>query len=325
MADVAISGLPAVTSLADASVLPVVQEGVTSKVTIENVRNAMLDGRPVVLLPPSPMPSPPPAGAMLFGRSVAGRIMPAFMGPSGLDTAVQSFLFRNKVALWSPAGNGTAVSLIGCAAMTATGTATQVVVAITNRYTWQKRIEYLATTAAPNAVAGWRYPALQWGLGNGAGHGGFTYVQRFGLATGVTGSSYRLFVGMQGITTAPTDVNPSTLTNMVGVGLDSTDPYFFIMCNSASGAVTRVGIPWMLRPSGDRTATYEVAIFCPPNATWVGVQLTDLTTGDTAYQTFGSNLPASTQLLAPRAYMSAGGTSNVVGLAFMLAGIETDY
>jgi hypothetical protein len=73
-------------------------------------------------------------------------------------------------------------------------------------------------------VAGIRGGALQWTVGGAAaGLGGFQLVWRWGPATGVATATHRAFVGMRNITAAPTDVNPSTLGAIVGMGYDSAD------------------------------------------------------------------------------------------------------
>lgn len=56
-----------------------------------------------------------------------------------------------------------------------------------------------------------------------------------------------------------------------------------------------------------------------------GWLVTDLATGATASGTITTNLPALGTLLAPRGWMSVGGTSSVIGIALMGLYIETDY
>ena len=54
-------------------------------------------------LPVIATPSAPAAnGLNLFSRSIGGRIMPVFMGPSGLDATLQPSIGRNKIAMWIP-------------------------------------------------------------------------------------------------------------------------------------------------------------------------------------------------------------------------------
>lgn len=273
----------------------------------------------------SGVPAVPTTGVKVFSRQVAGRRMPAFVGPSGLDSALQPLLGRNKLALWSPAGNSTTISALGAAALTATGTETAANVATTNAHTWQKRLDYLVTTASATAVAGFRYAQLQWGRGNAAGRGGFHLIFRWGPATGVATSTNRCFVGMRGATSAPTDVNPSTLTNIIGTGWDSADTNIQFMVNDGSGAATKIDLGASFpRPTADRTESYETALFCAPNGSEIFYEFTNLATGAVATGSVTTDIPAATQLLTPNCYMSVGGTSSVIGLTLMLGSIETD-
>jgi hypothetical protein len=280
-------------------------------------------------LPNAPDPDPLPAveGVALYGRSVGGRMMLRFCGPSGLSTIAQPHMARNKLSVWSPAGNSTTIVALGAAALTATGTATAANVATTNRHTWMKRLEYLVTTAATTAVAGFRSTVNQFGRGASDGDGGFHFICQWGPATGVATASNRAFVGMSANTNAPTDVQPSTLVDMIGMGWDSADENIQFFHNSSTGTATKVdtGIPV---PTEVRTKVYELVMFCPPNSSSVSWEIRDLDevpSGPAASGTVSTNLPSSTTLLSPRGYMSAGGTSSVIGIALMNLYIETDY
>lgn len=272
-------------------------------------------------------PAAPSASTVrVFGRNMAGRMMVAFKGPSGLDSSLQPHIGRNEVATWFPAGNSTTIVANGAAALTATGTATAANVATTNRHTYQKRLEYLVTTAATTAVAGFRAAAAQWSIGApSAGNGGFHFVCRFGPATGVATATNRCFVGMANSTAAPTDVEPSTITNIVGAGWDAADANIQIM-HRGTGAITKIdtGIPV---PTTDRSKSYELALFSPPGTTQqVGYEFTDLDEGWVVFSgVITTNLPTTSTLLAPRGWMSVGGTSSVIGIALMSLYLESDY
>jgi hypothetical protein len=272
-----------------------------------------------------PTPTPPAAnGVKIFGRSVAGRNIPAFVGPSGLDSSLQPFLARNKIAYAQPNGNSTTVSVLGVA-ITAAGTATAANVATTNLHQSLRRIDYLVTTAAATAVAGFRGAATQFFMGNAPGRGGFMFVCRFGPATGVATGTHRLFCGMRSSTAAPTDVDPSTLTNIVGVGYDAADTQLQIFCNDGSGVATKIPLGTSFpKPSSDRAKVYELALFCPPNGTSIRYEVTDLDTSAVEAGELTTNIPTSTTLLNHYAYMSVGGTSSVIGMALMSLYIETD-
>jgi hypothetical protein len=279
-------------------------------------------------LPAIATPTPPAAGgAKLFGRNVGGRFMPAFVGPSGLDSSVQPFLARNKVSFFSPIGNSTTVSASGLS-LSATGTANGLNVATTNLHTRMRRLGWLVTTASTTAVVGVRHAAAQWTVGgNGAQLGGFHCVWRWGPDSGVANAAHRAFVGMRGSTAAPTDVNPSTLTLMCGMGYDSADANIQFMHNDGAGTATKIDLgPSFPKPVTNQTEVYEVALFSPPGTTQVlHYEVTNLNTGAVATGTVTTDLPTATQLLTPWSMMSVGGVSSVVGIAVMGLYIESDF
>jgi hypothetical protein len=279
-------------------------------------------------LPVVPTPSPPPPGGVkLFGRRVGGRMMPAFMGPSGLDSSLQPSFARNKIGLFMPAGNGGADAQFGMA-VTAAGTATSEAVATTNLHTYMRRRSWRVTTASATAVAGLRGGALQWTLGGPApGMGGFHLVWRWGPATGVANAAHRAFVGMRASAGAPSDVNPGAQTNLFGMGYDSGDANVQFMHNDASGQATKIDLgPGFPKPNADLTAVYEIAMFSPPGQTQVlDYEITNLVTGAVAVGTITTDIPAATALLTPYAWMSVGGVSSVIGFATMELYIESDY
>jgi hypothetical protein len=281
-------------------------------------------------LPTIATPAVPAAGGLkLFGRAVGGRAMAAVMGPSGLDTAVQPFFARNKIGMFTPIGNSTSTAnTIFGLSIASTGTAQALNVATTNLFTRMRKIGYAVTTAATTAVVGFRHAAQQWTLGgNGALLGGFHNVWRWGPSTGVATATHRAFVGMRGSTAAPTDVDPSTLTNICGMGYDAADTNIQFMHNDGSGTATKIDLGASFpKPSADSTEVYEVAMFCPPGTTQtLQYEVTNLNTGAVATGTVTTNIPTTTQLLTPWAMMSVGGTSSVIGLAIMGLYIESDF
>lgn len=272
-------------------------------------------------------PTAPAAGHVgLFARKVGGRMMPAFIGPSGLDTSVQPLLARNKVAWVTAQGNGTVLAAMGLT-LTVAGTATAANVAVTNVHTAMRRLDYLVTTAAATAVASVRHALAQFFRGNAGGQlGGFQFVCRFGPATGQAANATRRgFCGFTSSTAAPTDVNPSTIADCLGVGCDSTDTNYQIMYRTGTGTVVKVNTGIPKSTTADRTEMYELSMFCAPGGTEVHFEFVRLATGDKFTHTASSSLPAATTLLAPRVCYSVGGTSSVIGLTLVSMYIETDF
>lgn len=261
----------------------------------------------------------------VFGRKIAGRMLPVFMGPSGLDSALQPMLARNKVAWANAVGNSTTLSVMGIA-LSATGTATSATVAVTNVHTAQRRLEYAVTTAAASAVAGWRDTGAKYFRGT-APLGGFFFVCRFGPSRGsAANATKRMFVGLSSLTAAPTDVDPSTnVTNALGVGCDAADSNFHFIHRTGTGTATKVDLgSGFAKATADNTTAYELAMFCAPGGTSVFWAVTNLDTGEVVQGEASTTLPASTTLLAPRGYMSVGGTSSVIGISLVSLYIETD-
>lgn len=285
----------------------------------------VIDGQldfPVVASPVAPV-----AGNFgLFGRNISGRVLPAIIGPSGLDTALQPLLARNKIAWANPNGNSTVIGVVGIA-LSATGNATSANIAVTNIHTAIRRLEYAVTTAATTAVAGWRGAANQFWIGNPANQiGGFFFVCRFGRSRGVAANTtLRGFTGFSSQTAAPGDADPSTaLSNILGVGCDAGDTNYQIMHRAGTGAATKVdtGLP---KAVADTTEMYDLAMFTPPQSSDVHVQFTRLSDGATFTHTITTNRPTDETLLSPRGYYSVGGTSSVIGYALASLYIETDF
>jgi hypothetical protein len=272
-------------------------------------------------------PAAPAANVVrLFGRSVGGRILPAIRGPSGIDTSLQPFLGRNKVAMFNVAGNGGVDTQFGLA-VTAAGTAQTTNVATTSTLGYIRRREWAVTTAATTAVAGMRGPALLFGVGGtAAGRGGFFLVWRWGVGRGATVTTHRAFCGFRGTAAAPADVNPSTLLNIVGMGYDAADTQIQIMHNDGTGAATKIPLGASFpKPTVNDATMYELILFSPPGLTQsVSYLVTDLITGATASGVLTTDLPATSTLLNLDSFVSVGGTSSTIGIVNSGFYIETD-
>lgn len=281
----------------------------------------------VITLARNDAPTVPAADKVkLFGRNIGGRMMPAFIGPSGLDATLQPHFGRNKVSTW--------IAVAGQATPTAYGRATPIAIGSTalaglstaSLFLHMARIEYGVTTAALGAVAGFRSGTLDVVRGPAAPIGGFHMVTRFGPTTGLSNTNNRLFVGLSSSTANPTEVEPSTLTNIIGVGWDSADANLNIFHNDASGTATKVdlGVNFPV-PTTDRSKIYELDLFAIAGGSTVSWMVTDLLTGAVTQGVISTDLPANTQYLAPRGYSTSGSSSAVTGIALFGMYMETDY
>lgn len=299
-----------------------------AKIITKSELASVLSGVPDVLnvASQSSDPSAPSSGFLKFyAKKIAERGLLRIKGPSGIETFLQPHLGRNSICAALPNGNSATLTYLRMA-LSATGTATASNVGTSNIHQQMKRVDYLVTTAASTAVAGFRSTAAQFWFGNTAGAGGFHYICRWGPATGTSTASHRAFVGMRNSTGAPTDVNPSTLTNMIGMGWDTADTNIQFMYNDASGTASKIDLgASFVKPSVDNTSVYELAMFVVPNTTVVYYEITNLTSGAVVTGSVNTDIPSNTTLLTPFGYHSVGGTSSVVGIALMGLYIETDY
>ena len=256
-----------------------------------------------------------------YAKSVSGRMMPKFIGPSGLDTVLQAALFGNGIQVLSP-NTTTTFSAIGTPSPTIVGTASTPAISAGSLRT-QTRRTIITSAATANSAAEARLAATSCWLGNSAGLGGFFTSTRFATSTAI--ANQRIIVGLLSVTTAiATTQSPSSLTNCIIIGNDSADANLQIMHNDAAGVCTKIDLGASF-PAANTSAVYESIFFASPNATTVQYRVTRLDTGAVASGTLSTDLPSNTTFLAWHAYMNNGGTASAVVLEIMRYYLETDY
>lgn len=269
------------------------------------------------------------AGTMTFyAKALAGRMLPKFVGPSGLDSSLQPLLARNKVGYWAPSGNAaTLPGVFGYTPLTPVGTATARNVATTNLFTRLRRLGYVSAATA-GALASVRVPVAQVTTG-GVAAGGFFKVTRFGISDAAAVAGARMFVGVSSSVAAPTNVEPSTLTNSIGVGHGAADTTLKLFYGG-SAAQTPIDLGANFPANTRNVDAYELALFAQPSSSDVYYEVTRLNTGDVASGLLSSAggvaTPANTTLLSYMwAYRTNNATAAAVGLDLVSDYIETDY
>ena len=275
------------------------------------------------------LPTPTAGGSHLFVKNNAGRLMYGQMGPSGVDYTFQPSMYANKIGYWNPPGNVTTVpGLFGMGTLTATGTATARTDATTNLFTRTRRVGTVSAATAA-ALTGYRGTAAQLTIGTGSGLGGFYYVIRFGISDAAAVSGARMFVGLRNITTAPANVEPSTLTNCIGVGHGAANTNLFLYYGgSAAQAPIDLGINFPTNTLS--TDLYELSLFSTPSSNnSVGYKVERLNTGTVATGTLtgtaGTALPLSTALLVNNDFRTNNATALAVGIDYVSIYFETDF
>ena len=274
-----------------------------------------------VRFPAVASPATPSAGVNLLASAFAGFSLPAFMGVDGRRMDLSPSLGEFNISrFFGAAGNN--LSGDGTITVAAIGTSTAAAPLDTNLHNMMTRVDYLVTTPSASAHAGLRTAANPIRVGRSAGApGGFLVQMLWGPATGVATSTTRAFCGVRP-TVAGSDVEPSTFTNIIGMGWDAADTNIQIMHNDGSGTATKIDLGASFPvPTADRTEVYELQLYSPNSLTQsVSYRVIRYdTTGKTiAAETSGTittDLPAVTQFLGLRTSISAGGTSSVIGCA----------
>lgn len=265
---------------------------------------------------------------MRFGPS-GGRVMAAAMGPSGMDYPLQPSIWRQKISRWNAPSNATsAPGVDGMPVLSAGGAFTSRAVATTNALTRAKRLGYVSTTTAGN-YAGVFQTAAQFTLGNGT-VGGFFMACRFGVSDATLQTAARTFIGMSSSVAAPTNVDPATLTNAIGLGHAASDTNWYIYYGgSTAQARISLGANFPI----NNTDFLDFSLWSPPNANGVvyyHVERVTLTQSYLAYGvlgpgTAGVTLPANSTLLAFRAWRNNNTAAAAVGLDISSIYLETDW
>jgi hypothetical protein len=266
-------------------------------------------------------PSAPTTGLMRFySKDIAGRLVPKFRTSSGLDSAIQPALFGSNVQLYC-AGTTTAPTVFGGPPLTNVGTVSHPALSATNQVTQTSRW-ILTSAATANSASESRIAATRVWRGSGAGLGGFFHRTKFSIES--TTALQRMFIGFSNVTTAiATTQVISTLTNIIGIGFDSSETEMSIYVNDASGTATKIGLGANF-PSNSTSTIFDFTLFCPPNASSVFYQVTNMATGAVATGELTTDLPANTTFLAYHAYMNNGGTAAAVILGLARIYTETD-
>jgi hypothetical protein len=272
-------------------------------------------------------PAAPSAGNLkTFARTIAGGYTaPAFLNATNAAVQLQPSI-ANKHIGFVAIGNTTTPTTVGMNAYT--GTTAAVSVASTNMYTRAFRFQ-VSSTATAGTFANYYQgtPGFSLGTATTIPLGGFYYVTRFGFADTV--AAPRTFIGLGSSGSAPTNVEPSTLTNVIGVGQGAADTNLKIYYGgSAAQTPIDLGVNF---PTGTSTTDwYEFTLYAPPTSTnTVYYQVIRLNTGDkvsgTLTGTAGTALPANTTFLGVRNWRTNNATATAVILQIGGIYVETDY
>jgi hypothetical protein len=214
---------------------------------------------------------------------------------------------RRSYAEWQPVAAATTISSFALATAV-DGAVSGATHTSANILTSSKRTIFTSAAAA-GAAAGTRGTGRFLWRGNATGLGGFYLVFRGGIETFQSGQ--RFFMGLLGFTSVIGNVDPSMLTDMIGVGIDAGQTTLRLFRNDAAGTATAIDLGANFPMTGSQDL-YELALACEPNGSNIAYRVERLNDGSVATGTLSTDLPTNTVFLAPHLNVNtAAGTSAV--------------
>ena len=152
---------------------------------------------------------------------------------------------------------------------------------------------------------------------------GFYFICQVALPAHSSSSNIQFF-GLYGSGSVIGNVNPSGLTNIIGVALDDTDSNYQFIYNDDTGTATKVdlGSNYDRTNVGANAASFQIELFCDVGSSELQYRIQDLNnvSSDTGWNTISSNLPNSTIGLYPQFYANIGtgaSANNVMHLGLL--------
>ena len=235
--------------------------------------------------------------------------MPFVALDNGVWGGPNNLIYPYAMHAWSPVAGATTNSGLGLT-WTGTGTARSYTPSNSSRIAALPVLEYAVTTASATAVAGYRSGApFLWR------QGGFVWRHIWRNGLGQTIATHRAFVGLRGANSAPTDIDPSTITNIIGMGWDAGDAQINIISNDGSGTATKIALGANFpRPTANNANAYYIELIALPGASDVRYTIINLANDAVATGVISTDIPGPTTLLQIFGYASVGGTSSTISI-----------
>jgi len=260
--------------------------------------------------------APPSSSMVLYAKNLAGRMMPKFKGPSGIDSAIQPALFGNSTVMWLP-GTGTTVSIAFGSAFTARNTGTAAaqshptIGSASDISSLTRAIFGTGTTAT--GASGIQTTGTVAFLGNAAGRGGFFFAARFGIEA--LSGTWAAAIGLSA-NNATFASEPSLTNNSIWLGKDTTDTTWQVITRSTTVTKTDTLI------TVTAGVVLDLYIFSAPNSQAVSFYIKNAITGADLYTSpapVTTNLPANTTFMYMQSHIrsTVGTTAKQLALSKM--------
>lgn len=239
---------------------------------------------------------------------------------------VETSFHSKSTYLWTARAGTAGWDSLGSGAALAVGTVTARSLAATNVGTRAKRVAFISAATA-GSLAGHYDPTPQFSIGDGTMvcPAGFKYTCRFVIPTVL--ATQRMFVGLSSTVVAPTNVDPSTLLNSVGIGMISADQtqLHLIIGGTTAQLPIATGIPIVAGHLYD--VVMESSEIDNQNLLFVVRDLTTSAMFRYAYvgDVYGVAIPATSVLMAHRAWVCNVTTALATAIDVCHVAIDSGY
>lgn len=326
MADTKISALTAVTTPAGTDEFAVNQSGTSYKETRAQIHTADVHASYSEYTDLRGAEPAAPTGAAVreYACSLAGRVLPRFVGPSNFASSVQPALFANNVAAWLTSGGTNSGISYGVAWLQDTAAQqSHPAITSTNFFTQIKRTVFTTTTTAANLEGIHSGNPICW-RGNAAGLGGFFFAARWGIATYT--STMRAHCGLSSAS-GTSGGDPSAINDSCLMSKDTGETVWQCMTRDTSTAA-KISTGRTTAAAGT-AEVFDFYMFCKPNDTQITFRVIDITDGTVLVDDVAqaSHLPTNTAMLYAHCECQnvAGGAGSAVATFLNKIYIETDY
>lgn len=285
--------------------------------SLAGVTNVIAEGNNLGLLNTTTPSTPASGKVVIYSKSMSGRTGVFWKDEFGDETEIGSNPNDVNESILIPV-NGNSWAAYNIWTTTATGTLTSPTISTTSLGGSTKRVDIVAS-ASSGAIAGWRQSGgLDVWRGDTPGEGGFDFSCKWTPAAGATVSTTRSFTGFRAVTTAPTDIEPSTQIDVIGFGWDAADNNIQFMTNDNNSTCTKIDLGSNFPvPNTVNQTVYDMRIFCAPNGSTIYYWIKDKVSGNIASGSVTTNIPSNSTLLAPGGWISVGGTNSTIAYGFI--------
>jgi hypothetical protein len=279
-------------------------------------------------------PSAPSDGTLrVYAKKIAQRHMLKTIGPAGVDSALQTAFFQNRILMYVPStgttgtGSGTGLGPVWTSGGTVSHpTPATTAPAISNQ---MRRTRYANVVTTTNQTLGIKAAAadtLNYWRGNSAGLGGFFYAARF-IVELYPASTVRIFAGLTASSGTYVVASDTVLNNTCGLWHDTGDPstgagaFNFVTRDTTTTTKQQITLSNAIAAGN----SYDFYMFCAPNGSTIYWRLDDIVNAVTYENSTSTTLPTSTAFMGPQCAMS-NGTANttVTTSAIGIAGVYTE-